>query len=703
MLRSQSMNLRVHAICTWIVALALIAGQAVAALVPTQPLRPEDGQIQTSAEVLRYLQKGHYRDMELDDRLSSQLLDRYIDQLDPSRSYFRSTDLTEFERYRHRFDDELRQGKLEAAFSLYNRYRERLRERLNFVLDRLKKPFDFDTQEALLVDREQAPWPATPTEQRDLWRRQIQNELITARLGGAEPAEAIERLERRYTSQLNRFSQIESQDAFQVFMDALTSTFDPHTQYFSPRLSENFQINMSLSLEGIGAVLTSEDEHTKVVRLVPKGPADKSGSLHPADRIVAVGQGEHGEMIDIIGWRLDDVVDLIRGKKDTVVRLQVVPSDAADGVPATVSIRRGQVKLEEQAAHHRIVEPEPGIQLGVISLPTFYLDFAAQRRGDANYKSTTRDVAKILDELKSAQVDGIVIDLRNNGGGSLQEANSLIGLFIRRGPTVQVQYSNGRIDLQGDPDEQVLYDGPLVVLVNRLSASASEIFAGAIQDYGRGLVVGDQTFGKGTVQSLVDLERGQLKMTLAKFYRVSGNSTQHRGVLPDIQFPSLIDPAEIGESALPNALPWDTVLPARYRSHGETGSALTLLTDAHQQRVQTDPELQYLIARTDLQNEVRGQQRVSLNLETRRAQREAVEQRRLALENTLRAARGEPSIDTVEALREEETVEPDAESESATADTPDAILDESGRILADYIRLQRKANDSLLPIAAASH
>lgn len=703
MLRSQSMNLRVHAICTWIVALALIAGQAVAALVPTQPLRPEDGQIQTSAEVLRYLQKGHYRDMELDDRLSSQLLDRYIDQLDPSRSYFRSTDLTEFERYRHRFDDELRQGKLEAAFSLYNRYRERLRERLNFVLDRLKKPFDFDTQEALLVDREQSPWPATPTEQRDLWRRQIQNELITARLGGAEPAEAIERLERRYTSQLNRFSQIESQDAFQVFMDALTSTFDPHTQYFSPRLSENFQINMSLSLEGIGAVLTSEDEHTKVVRLVPKGPADKSGSLHPADRIVAVGQGEHGEMIDIIGWRLDDVVDLIRGKKDTVVRLQVVPSDAADGVPATVSIRRGQVKLEEQAAHHRIVEPEPGIQLGVISLPTFYLDFAAQRRGDANYKSTTRDVAKILDELKSAQVDGIVIDLRNNGGGSLQEANSLIGLFIRRGPTVQVQYSNGRIDLQGDPDEQVLYDGPLVVLVNRLSASASEIFAGAIQDYGRGLVVGDQTFGKGTVQSLVDLERGQLKMTLAKFYRVSGNSTQHRGVLPDIQFPSLIDPAEIGESALPNALPWDTVLPARYRSHGETGSALTLLTDAHQQRVQTDPELQYLIARTDLQNEVRGQQRVSLNLETRRAQREAVEQRRLALENTLRAARGEPSIDTVEALREEETVEPDAESESATADTPDAILDESGRILADYIRLQRKANDSLLPIAAASH
>ncbi len=300
-------------------------------------------------------------------------------------------------------------------------------------------------------------------------------------------------------------------------------------------------------------------------------------------------------------------------------------------------------------------------------------------------------------------MDGIVIDLRNNGGGSLQEANSLIGLFIRRGPTVQVQYSNGRIDLQGDPDEQVLYDGPLVVLVNRLSASASEIFAGAIQDYGRGLVVGDQTFGKGTVQSLVDLERGQLKMTLAKFYRVSGNSTQHRGVLPDIQFPSLIDPAEIGESALPNALPWDTVLPARYRSHGETGSALTLLTDAHQQRVQTDPELQYLIARTDLQNEVRGQQRVSLNLETRRAQREAVEQRRLALENTLRAARGEPSIDTVEALREEETVEPDAESESATADTPDAILDESGRILADYIRLQRKANDSLLPIAAASH
>ncbi len=698
-----SLPIHLNQIRTWIVAFALATTQVQAALAPTQPLRPEDGQIQTSAEVLSYLQKAHYRDMELDDRLSSQLLDRYIDQLDPSRSYFRSTDLTEFERYRHQFDDELRQGKLEAAFSLYNRYRERLRERLDFVLDRLTQPFDFDSQEALLVDREQAPWPATPAEQRDLWRRQIQNELITARLGGAEPAEAVERLERRYASQLNRFSQIESQDAFQVFMDALTSTFDPHTQYFSPRLSENFQINMSLSLEGIGAVLTSEDEHTKVVRLVPKGPADKSGSLHPADRIVGVGQGEHGEMVDIVGWRLDDVVDLIRGEKDTLVRLQVIPRDAADEVPVTVSIRRGQVKLEEQAAHHQIVEPEPGIQLGVISLPTFYLDFAAQRRGDANYKSTTRDVAKILDELKSAQVDGIVIDLRNNGGGSLQEANSLIGLFIRRGPTVQVQYSNGRIDLQGDPDEQVLYDGPLVVLVNRLSASASEIFAGAIQDYGRGLVVGDQTFGKGTVQSLVDLERGQLKMTLAKFYRVSGNSTQHRGVLPDIQFPSLIDPEEIGESALPNALPWDTVLPARYRSHGETASALSFLTDAHQQRVQTDPELQYLISRTDLQNEVRGQQQISLNLEARKAQREAIEQRRLALENTLRAARGEPPLDSVDALLEDESVDAEAGDDSATADAPDAILNESSRILSDYIRLQRKADDSLLPIAAASH
>jgi carboxyl-terminal processing protease len=644
-------------------------------------------------EVLIHLQQNHYRHVDIDDQLSSKLLDRYLKLLDPTRSHFLTRDIEEFETVRKLLDDGLRTGNVEPAFHIYNRFQQRLAERLTYSLDLLEKQpqtLDLTQDERLDLDREQAPWPRDSAAQQQLWRRQLKNSLITLRLadGHEDPAKANQVLIKRFHNQLSRLQQTGSRDVFQLYMDALTSNFDPHTQYFSPRLSENFQINMSLSLEGIGAVLSSEDEEIKIVRLVPKGPADKSGQLHSGDRIIAVGQGAEGELVDIVGWRLDDVVEKIRGKKGTQVRLKVIPHDRTEGGSKIVTIERNEVKLEEQAAQSKIFPVDQNgsqTRIGVITLPAFYADFEAQRRGDRNYKSTTRDVARLLGELKAAKVDGIVLDLRNNGGGSLQEVNSLIGLFIQQGPTVQVRLNNGRTELQGDPDPRIFYSGPLAVLVNRLSASASEIFAGAIQDYQRGLVIGEQTFGKGTVQSLIDLNEGQIKITTAKFYRISGQSTQNRGVTPDISFPSLVDTKEIGESALPDALPWDTIAATPFRIFEDHQRLLPLLRTNHAQRSDQNPEFIYLIRRAELQKRLRDQKELSLNEKTRDSEREKIERERLDLENQLRASRGEAPLSSVTQIarsEEKDELNPDPGK--------DPLIVESGHILVDYMALDKQ-------------
>ncbi|MCK5887527.1 MAG: carboxy terminal-processing peptidase, partial [Alcanivorax sp.] len=469
----------------------------------------------------------------------------------------------------------LRDGVLEAGYSIFNRFQSRLEDRLTEILATLEGGFedwDFDGDGKVLVDRSEADWAEDQDALDAIWRGQLRNAVLSMRLNGTSDEEISKRLTNRYESQLSRVRQNTPEDVFQTYMNALAQTFDPHTNYFTPHNSENFDISMSRSLEGIGAVLQYEDGYTKVVRLVPGGPAAKSGQLKPADRIVGVGQdGETPE--PVIGLRLDEVVDQIRGPKGTKVNLEIIPAgSASEHDTRTITIERNKVVLEEQAAKKDVITIDRDgetLKLGVIEIPAFYLDFAAFHRGDPNYTSTTSDVAKLLVELRKENIDGLVIDLRNNGGGSLLEVNKLVSLFINRGPTVQVRESSGRVSIEGDKFPGVLYAGPMAVMVNRFSASASEIFAGAMQDYGRALIVGDQTYGKGTVQTLLDLNHGKLKMTNAKFYRVSGSSNQNLGIVPDVDMPSLIDKDEVGESSLPNALPWDEIDSAKYQRVSE--------------------------------------------------------------------------------------------------------------------------------------
>merc|ERR1711879_113382 len=649
----------------------------------------------------------------LDDRLSSRILDLYLEDLDSTRSYLLAQDIGSFERYRKQLDEALSRGDMRAPFLMYNRYQQRVSERLSFMLSELDKNLDnysFDDNERLDLDRETIPWSNTSVELDDLWQKRLKNSMLNLKMSGKEPDAIVELLRKRYQNQLNRVHLSKPEDAYQTFMNSVTRAFDPHTQYFSPRNTENFNINMSLSLQGIGAVLQSEDEFTKVVRLVPAGPADKADNLQPADKIVGVGQNLDGEIIDVIGWRLDEVVDLIRGPKGTIVRLDIIPADSTGNTTKTIAITRDEVKLEEQSAQRELLIIDDGDKqrrIGVIDVPTFYIDFQARMENRPDYKSTTRDVARLIKELRLEGVEGLIIDLRNNGGGSLEEAISLTGLFIPEGPVVQVRSTRGTVEVIDDDDPSVLFNGPLVVLVNRLSASASEIFAGAIQDYGRGIVVGGQTFGKGTVQSLRPLRRGQLKITQAKFYRVSGDSTQHQGVIPDILFPSLFDKDKIGESALDEALPWDTIKAAKYNYNDIIHNNLGRLRKSHEQRSIDDPDFVFLREQKKLIDELRKQTRISLNEEIRQSEQDTNDEKRLALENNRRKAKGLPILDNLEGTEEEapaaipdgETPEPDVASHQKTTDEvddaeeeePDALLIESGRILLDYVQVKKQS------------
>ncbi|NJN51503.1 MAG: carboxy terminal-processing peptidase [Gammaproteobacteria bacterium] len=493
------------------------------------------------------------------------------------------------------------------------------------------------------IERKNVPWPASRGELDDLWRKRLKGAVLGMKLNGKELTEIQDLLTKRYKNRLKQTLQTNSEDAFQLYVNAYAATYDPHTQYLSPRTSENFNINMSLSLEGIGAVLRTEDDYTEVVRLVTAGPADKSGAVKPSDRIISVGQGESGKLIDVVGWRLDDVVELIRGPKDSVVRLEIVPADGDELKRKVVSIVRNTIELEDQSAQKRLLTFEEGgvkHRIGVIEVPTFYADFQAAQQGVADFKSTTRDVAKLIEELKAEGMEGLVIDIRNNGGGSLQEADALTGLFIRSGPTVQVKQARKRPSVFADTDDDIAWDGPLAIVVNRLSASASEIFAGAIQDYQRGVIIGSQTFGKGTVQTLIPLKRGQLKITQAKFYRVSGQSTQHQGVLPDITIPEIYDVDRIGESALDDALPWDVINPVIYPRSDQIAPLIEALRTKHMDRVAVDPDFKYLYALADKSHQESGRTTLSLNEAERRKEKAQDDSWRLALENDLRTAKG---------------------------------------------------------------
>lgn len=724
----------------------LAEGDALREDGPLVPLAPDAEHPQTALAVLEQLARHHYVRRPIDDALSSDTLDHYLDALDPQRAYFLEEDIARFERYRFTLDDALRRGDLAPAFEIFNRYQTAAEEQLETLLAYLARgidTLDFEREEYLAMDRSEEPFLSDAAAREDLWRRRLKASVLSLKLADKAEEDIGPLLEKRYRNRLHRLRQTTSEDAFQLYMNALSASYDPHTQYFSPRTSENFNIQMSLSLEGIGAVLRVEDEYTTIASLVPAGPAEKSKQIKPADRISAVAQGHDGEFVDVVGWRLDDVVDLIRGPAGTTVRLEVLPPDSEAGAPPRVlSLVREAVKLEEQSAQSEVIDVSRGAEafrIGVIDIPTFYIDFKALQQGDPEYKSTTRDVQRLIEELNCERrpeadadadpaadldacepVDGIVVDLRNNGGGSLQEANALTGLFIEAGPTVQIRSASGRVDLFNDEDGQVAWDGPLAVLVNRLSASASEIFAGAIQDYQRGLVIGGQTFGKGTVQTLIPLNRGQLKMTQAKFYRVSGQSTQHQGVIPDIEYPEVYDRDEIGESTLDDALPWDVIRPTRYRRGPNLAPLLALLEDRHESRVESDPDFAYLEAMVERARARSARNRLPLQEAQRRAEREEDEALRLAIENTRRSAKGLPefaSLDELETKNDDDATDEDSSgTEDATVkaasaladrldgeapdaaapeteeeDERDALLAEGAEILVDYLSLRQTA------------
>ncbi|WP_409313020.1 carboxy terminal-processing peptidase [Pseudomonas putida] len=672
---------------------SLTLGGNAAAANKWDSLQPDRDEIVASLNVVELLKRHHYSKPPLDDARSAIIYDSYIKLLDPARSYFTAADIAEFDKWKTQFDDFLKSGNLDPGFTIYKRYLDRVKQRLDFALAELNKgvdKIDFTTRETLLIDRKDAPWMKNQAELDDLWRKRVKDEVLRQKIAGKEPKQIQETLIKRYKNQLARLDQTRAEDIFQAYINTFAQSYDPHTNYLSPDNAENFDINMSLSLEGIGAVLQSDNDQVKIVRLVPAGPAAKTKQVAPADKIIGVAQGNK-EMVDVVGWRLDEVVKLIRGPKGSVVRLEIIPASNApsDQTSKIVSITREAVKLEEQAAKKSVLKLKQDgrdYKLGIIEIPAFYLDFKAYRAGDPEYKSTTRDVKKLLTELQKEKVDGVVIDLRNNGGGSLQEATELTSLFIEKGPTVLVRNSDGRVDVLEDENPGAFYKGPLALLVNRLSASASEIFAGAMQDYHRALIIGGQTFGKGTVQTIQPLNHGELKLTLAKFYRVSGQSTQHQGVLPDIDYPSIIDTKEIGESALPEAMPWDTIRPVVKPAADPFRPFLAQLKAQHEARSDKDAEFTYIRDRLALTQKLMNEKTVSLNEQERRARHDSIESKQLALENTRRKAKGEEPLK--ELKKEDEDALPVEDENTKPED--DAYLAETGRILIDYLSASTK-------------
>ncbi|THC42428.1 carboxy terminal-processing peptidase [Massilia sp. Mn16-1_5] len=697
--------------------------------VASTQMKPVAAQTQAALWASRVLGRYHYKATPLDDAMSEKIFDNYFQTLDSEKLYFTQADIDRFAPLRTKLDDAINNEDLNPPFTIYNLYQQRFADRMNYARSLLKTKLDFTVDETLQLDREKAPWAKSEDEIRDLWRKRVKNDWLRLKLAGKEEKAIRETLDKRYENYIGRMKKLNNEDVFQMFMNAYATAIEPHTNYLGPRSADNFDIAMRLSLEGIGAVLQSRDDYTVIREIVPGSPADKSGKLKVGDRIVGVAQG-NGPFTDVLGWRIDDVVQLVRGEKGSTVRLDVIPGDAGvDAKHVTVSMVRKKISMEEQAAKKSIIQVKDGgvtRRIGIISLPTFYQDFEARRKGDKDFKSATRDVARILGELKKDKVDNVLIDLRNNGGGSLVEAVELTGLFIDKGPVVQQRTAEGRVEVESDTVPGLAWDGPMGVLINRGSASASEIFAAAIQDYGRGLVIGEPSFGKGTVQTLIDLDRfsqsdkvryGELKMTIAQFFRINGGTTQLRGVTPDIKLPVTTDPDMFGESSFDNALPWVSIKPANYVPSGDLKELVAPLQKRHEARIAKDRDIMDL--REDIAEviKLRKENAISLNEAVRRKERDAQDARAKMREARLAAGKGatvpdEPAAapggkearskvpeptrpaKTVVASRnslqrddglqaDERALSAEIAAEKAAKDAKDVLLQEAAHILAD--------------------
>ncbi len=666
------------------------------------PLASTKAQKKANIEIIKLLKNKHYEKLNIDDKLAAKFLDNYLNAIDANHQVFLASDITKIkEKYLKNMRNDLIAANLQPGFDIFNQYRKTLNGLLENQLHGIERKISsmtFTQDEYLLIDRTSAKHPESAKQRDDIWRKRLKSAVLSMQLDKKKNAEIVKTLTKRYKSQLDRMHQLNSEDVFQIYMNTFTELYDPHTNYMSPNLSENFNISMSLKLQGIGALLRMKDDYTEVVRLIPGGPAAKKGELKPSDKIVGVAQGKDGEIVDIIGWRLDQVVDLIRGEKNTLVRLEVIPAKSADeNTRKEIKITRDEVKLEEQAVKKAMlnIKDQKGInhKIGVLDIPTFYIDFEALRLRDPNYKSTTRDTAKLLSALINEGAEGIIIDLRNNGGGSLREANELTGLFIDKGPSVQIKSSDNRVHLEQKPYFSPYYDGPIVVLVNRMSASASEIFAGAIQDYQRGLVLGSDSFGKGTVQSLTPLSHGRLKITESKFYRVSGESTQNRGVIPDIHFPPIYDKSLVGESASDNSMKWDSIAPAIIGK--KPFYELTFITPKLQilssKRTVNNPDFQYFKKKMNYEKS-HDIKELSLNKKDREKELLDDEKTRLTLVNDRRKSKKETPYKNYEEM--EEKVKADIEKEAENQDkikTDDAYLVEAAHIILDSKTLSKAA------------
>ncbi|MEH6455429.1 MAG: carboxy terminal-processing peptidase [Cocleimonas sp.] len=642
------------------------------------------------------LKRYHYKKFDLDDAFSGKILDQYLDQLDPSKVYFTRADIKQFSVHRDKFDDYINDGNTEVAVNIFRKYQQRINERSKYAVTRIEQPFSLDKDDEYLLDREDASWEISETALNLLWEKRIKNAYINEVLADTKPAEAVKKLKKRYINMTKRTSQIKPNELFQTIVNAYAGAVEPHTSYLSPRSSEQFDINMSLSLSGIGAVLRTDEDHTKIVSVVPGGPADLTGQISSGDRIIGVGQKTAASVKDIVGWRLSDVVNIIRGEKGSTVVLTVLPSATGlSGKTKTVNIVRDKIKLEHQAASKRIIEidrPNGKAKVGVIDLPSFYIDFKARNRGDKEYAATTRDVKKLLIELNKEGIDDLIIDLRGNGGGSLSEVVSLTGLFIDKGPVVQINDTTGRTDILKDEDSGVVYDGPMAVLIDKGSASASEIFAGAIQDYQRGVIIGETTFGKGTVQTVLPLASytrktfdkplGQIKITSAQFFRINGESTQHKGVIPDLAWNLPKIEGDFGERAYKNALPWRRIEIAQHKDFSKAFSPAVIQQAKvkSQVRIAKNAKFKTTVAKVKLLVDAGNEKTASLNLAKRKAKRAMFDKQLLSLENKLQVTDGKQQYKSIKELRDAQEKQND---DIFTKKPVDVFLNEAAHILVD--------------------